>query len=114
MTAELDLARLEALPAALGLELPEIVATLVAELDRAVTSVEAALADGDLPAAALAAHVARNSALMLGAGSILDALEQLETRADAGQWRAAGAAVKRLRLEWPNLRSQLQQVAGGA
>jgi hypothetical protein len=111
VNAELDLTRLAELEGELGVQLPEIVATLVRELDVAVADADAALAAGDLAAAGLAAHAGRNSALMIGARPVLDALEALETAAGRDDGPGAGAALTQLRSRWPDLRKRLQRAA---
>jgi hypothetical protein len=77
--ASLDHRRLDQLEGHLGLSRAEIVATLAAELARAIAGIESALADGDLHRAGLAAHAARNSALMIDAQPLLERLRTLET-----------------------------------
>jgi hypothetical protein len=104
---ELDLKRLTELQQLLGTELPEIVATLLDELTSALSRIDA----GDLDAVALAAHAARNSALMIDARQILGYLEALEVSARHGEPGAASAANDRLRASWPALRTCLEQIA---
>ena len=108
---DLDLDRLAELPETLGVELPEIVATLVRELDDAVGRAETSIAAGDLAATALAAHSGRNSALMIGAAPVLDALGRLETVAGEGNAAGARAALDRVRARWPALRERLELAA---
>jgi predicted RecB family endonuclease len=60
VAGELDLGRLADLPAALGLDLGQIVQTLIQELDRAVDDAGAALDADDLDGAAAAAHAGRS------------------------------------------------------
>jgi hypothetical protein len=108
---ELDLNRLAELPETLGVELPEIVATLLRELDDAVAQAETSIAAGDLAATALAAHSGRNSALMIGAVPVLDALGRLEAVAGEGDAAAARAALDRVRARWPALRARLELAA---
>jgi hypothetical protein len=107
----LDIKRLAELQAPLGMKLPAIVATLVAELDAAVSDAEAFLVHGNLAAVALAAHAGRNSALMIGAGPVLESLDELERAAGGGDLEAARVALERIRSSWPVLRAQLE-VAG--
>jgi hypothetical protein len=108
VSGELDLGRLAELPEALGLELEEIVQTLIEELDRAVSDAGAALADGHLDKAAGAAHAGRNSALMIRAQPLLDALGALEAAASRGDRAAALSALEYVRGSWPALRAQLE------
>ncbi len=111
MAEELDLTRLAELEQLLDSELPQIVATLVAELDRSLGAVAAALADGDLAAAALAAHAARNSALMIDARPLLDGLDALESHARRTDVDGAREAHRRVEATWPPLRAELRRAA---
>ena len=111
MDSEFDLARLERLQELLGTALPEIVATLVSELANAVDQLESALRDGDLDAGALAAHAARNSALMVGAADMLSALRAVEQGARNADLEAARAGLQLIRESWPPLRRRLELVA---
>ncbi len=109
MESELDLSRLDGLRDLLGAEPPEIVATLLRELGVAVTEIDRAFPAGDMAATALAAHAARNSALMIDARPMLRALGALETSARAGDGEAATAAHEQLHERWPALRRRLQE-----
>jgi hypothetical protein len=111
MADELDLNRLAGLAELLDSELPQIVETLVEELNRALGAIGAALAGDDLPAAALAAHAARNSALMIDARPLLDCLDTLESSARRADPGGAREAQRRLDKAWPPLRSQLHRAA---
>jgi hypothetical protein len=112
VAGELDLGRLADLPDALGLELGQIVETLIRELDHAVGEAAAALDGGDLDGAAAAAHAGRNSALMIRAQPVLDALGALETGASRGDLAAARAALEDVRGSWPALRARLVHASG--
>jgi hypothetical protein len=111
LPAELDLRRLAELRETLGEELPGIVATLVQELDGAVARAETSIATGDLAAAALAAHAGRNSALMIGAAPLMEALGALETGAGRGDLADSRDALARVRPCWQALRGQLEHAA---
>jgi HPt (histidine-containing phosphotransfer) domain-containing protein len=113
VSAELDLRRLRELHRHLGTDVSEIVQTLDDELRRALADIEAALVAGDLPAAARAAHAARNSALMIGAAPLLAQLDELESSARAGDLTAARRAQNRVQEHWPALRSELARAAAG-
>jgi hypothetical protein len=106
--AELDLRRLAELQERLGAELPEIVATLVEEITRAVSEIEAGIASGDLAGAALAAHAARNSALMLDARPMLDSLSEIESGARSHDVGLARSGLDGVRAAWPALRRRLE------
>lgn len=109
--SELDLGRLAELPELLGTQLSEIVATLLAELDRALQDIDAALSNDDLGAVALAAHAARNSALMIDAQPLLARLGELESVARGRDMSSALAARQRLAEAWPPLRRRLELAA---
>ncbi len=102
-----DLARLTQLEQQLGRGVPEIVATLLEELTAAVAGIEAAVAAGDLGATALSAHAARNSALMLDAQPMLDALRETEAASRAQDADRVHAGLARVRPAWVALRSGL-------
>jgi hypothetical protein len=107
---ELDLRRLAQLPQELGLELSEILETLIAELDRAIGDARTALEAGDLDTVADAAHAGRNSALMIDARPLMEALGELERDAAAGAPSAA-ASLERVAASWPELRGELARAA---
>lgn len=113
MDPELDLRRLAELQELLGADLHEIVTTLVSELSSAFGAVDAGLAGGDLGAVEMAAHTARNSALMIDAQPLLAGLRDLESAARAGDVPAALAASERLHAIWPRLRSRLELAIAG-
>jgi hypothetical protein len=108
---ELDLRRLTELQELLGSDVSEIVATLVREISAATKAIQSGLAEGDLAAAALAAHAARNSALMLDARPMLDALREIETGARDEDLAAARSGLGHLQAVWPALRSRLEAEA---
>ncbi len=112
MEPELDLSRLKDLETQLGAELPAIVATLLAELTRAIVEVEAAMSRDDLSAVATAAHAARNSGLMLDARPLLTALGKIEAGAREEKPAAVADGVNLLRSVWPALRRRLEAEAG--
>jgi hypothetical protein len=111
VSRDLDLDRLAELPETLGVQLPEIVATLVRELDNAVAQAETSVAAGDLTATALAAHSGRTSALLIGAAPVLDALQRLETAAGEGDAAQARGALEQVRARWPPLRARVELAA---
>lgn len=111
MASELDLERLSELQQHLGQELPAIVATLVRELDHALAAIDVALRDRDLAAAALAAHAARNSALMIDARGFLAELDEFESDARREDLDRALGTGARLQASWPRLRAQLGRAA---
>jgi hypothetical protein len=113
MNREFDLARLTELEALLGRHVSDIVATLVAEFAAALDRITSALDGGHLREAALAAHEARNSALMIDAQPMLGSLAELEAAARRNDGDAALDAHRRLGELWPGLRRGLE-LAGAA
>jgi hypothetical protein len=112
VTGELDLSRLTELEELLGSDLAQIVETLVTELESAIRGVAEALGRDDLPAAALAAHAARNSALMINSRLLLERLDALERSARREDLDGARSAQGHLAEEWPAVRAQLQRAGG--
>lgn len=108
---QLDLTRIVELQEVLAADLPEIIDSLVQSSSSAITRIEAAIAAGDLEAAARAVHQARNDALMFGANQLLDTLAQLEQAARGGRLEGSVAALERLRLIWPEVRRELERLA---
>lgn len=113
MSSQLDLGRLAELQELLGTQLSEIVATLLTELSRALQDIDAALAGRDLDAVALAAHAARNSALMVDAQPLLARLGELESCARRLDLTSALAAQERVTEAWPSLRRSLELALAG-
>ena len=111
MDAELDLNRLAELQQLLGKRVPEIVATLIEEISAALDAIATALHAGDLDAAALAAHAARNSALMIDAQPLLGPLAELETGARHRDPASARTAHTQVTASWPRLRDHLERAA---
>lgn len=110
---DLDLARLTELQELLGRRLPDIVETLVTELGSAFDTMNHALAAGDLQEVALAAHAARNSALMIDARPLLGQLGALETGARRNDVATAVAVHEQLLVAWASLRRRLELAAAG-
>jgi hypothetical protein len=106
---ELDLRRLLELQRVLGSGLPEIVGNLMTDLERAVDEIDTGMAAGDSQVVAHGAHAARNSALMLDAHPMLDALNEIELSARAGDLKAAAGGVARLNSTWPAVRARLER-----
>jgi hypothetical protein len=111
METEFDLRRLHELEALLDSKLPAIVTTLIAELAQATDQVQAAIRSGNWAGAAQAAHAGRNSALMLDAGPLLEALGRVELAARDADEAAAAAAGAHLEQVWGALRARLQAAA---
>lgn len=111
MQPELDLGRLAELEELLGRGVPEIVKTLASELTKAMAGIEAGVAAADLTAAALAVHEARNSALMLKAEPMLNALREIEAAARVPDPARARAGLDDLRPVWEALRTRLNAEA---
>jgi hypothetical protein len=101
-------ARLRQLQEHLGAGLAEIVATLIAQLDTATAGIEAGLASNEMDAVAVAAHAARNSALLLDARPLLDALRTVEIGARDHEPEVARSGLTQLQAAWPALRQRLE------
>jgi hypothetical protein len=112
--APLDRSRLDAIATQLGETAADVAATLRSELGRALADIDAGLAAAAPEAVALAAHAARNSALMIAAGPTLAALDELERAARADDLKTAAVAAGRLRQRWPPLRAQLERITESA
>jgi HPt (histidine-containing phosphotransfer) domain-containing protein len=106
---ELDLTRLLELQRVLGTGLPEIVGKLVTDIEHAVEEIDSGMAAGDSRAVAHGAHAARNSALMLDAQPMLDALGEIESCARAGDLTGATGGITRLNSTWPAVRTRLER-----
>lgn len=110
MSAYFDPARIAQLEQVLGSQAPEMVASMLSSLTRAIERVEATVDAGEFAAAVQAAHAARNDALMLGAQALQATLSELELAArdeDRGRTRDA---LERVRAVWPPTREALARV----
>ena len=107
----LDRSRLDALGTQLGQTAADVAATLHSELSRALEEIDAGLAGGDPDRVALAAHAARNSALMIAAHPTLAVLDELERAARLGDLERVARAVGGLRQRWAPLSVQLERVS---
>ena len=114
MKVELQLDRLEQIQDVVGSDVPEIVAGMLRTMGDAIAQVEGAMAEMDLPAAAKAAHAARNDALLDGAKDLLAALTKLEDAARRGAAIEAKSAQSVLCEVWPSTRAELTRVASRA
>jgi HPt (histidine-containing phosphotransfer) domain-containing protein len=112
MGSEIDLKRLEELRDLLQADLPALVTQLTTRISDGLITLDSALAAGDLPAAADAAHAARNDALMLGARRLLKALEAVEINARGEHSQVAREALGWVHVIWPDVRTALQRVSG--
>jgi hypothetical protein len=111
--APLDRARVIGLEAILGMELSDIVDTLVRSVAAEIENVDRALAAGRPQDAVHPAHRARNDGLLIGAEPLLAALIDVETAGARGDLELAREALERVRVAWPAAREELQRCAGG-
>jgi HPt (histidine-containing phosphotransfer) domain-containing protein len=102
-----DLSRIAQLEEVMGSPPGAIVASMLGSMAGAIEEIEAALAAGELDRATLAAHSARNDALMVGAQQLLEALNELEAATRRGDAAGAGGALERVRAVWPPTRDAL-------
>lgn len=114
MEAELDLNKLTELQELLGSSVSEIVSTLIREITTALEAIRAGVDRGDSAATALAAHAARNSALMLDARPMLEALREIETGSRNHDVAEMRLGLAHLEVVWPPLRSRLNAAAESA
>jgi HPt (histidine-containing phosphotransfer) domain-containing protein len=111
MPAPLDPRRMAELQDLIGPGFGPILESLEQSISAALDDAAAALTDGNLAAAAYAAHRCRNDALMVGASELQIALAALETATRGSDADAAGAAMARVRELWPGAREQLARAA---
>ncbi len=93
----------------LGMELSEVVSTLVSSVSLEIENVDRALAAGRPQDAVHPAHRARNDGLMVGAESLLAALIDVETASSRGELAPAMAALQRVHEVWPATREELER-----
>jgi len=108
-----DAGRVAELQDALGADTEAILGSMLTSMRATIDRLEAAMAAGELDAAAQAAHRVRNDALMLSAAPLLAALTELEEAARAGEEAGANAALERVRLVWPPTRDALAVACAG-
>jgi HPt (histidine-containing phosphotransfer) domain-containing protein len=111
---ELDLERVAKLESILGSDLPEILASLIANMSARIAQAEEALSDGRLHDVTQAAHGCRNDALMVGAKPMLAVLNELEDASRDGRLDDARAAMAWLHDVWPDTRDELQRAVHSA
>jgi hypothetical protein len=104
-----DRARVIQLEEILGMELSEVVSTLVSSVSLEIENVDRALAAGRPQDAVHPAHRARNDGLMVGAESLLAALIDVETASTRGELAPAMAALQRVHEVWPATREELER-----
>jgi hypothetical protein len=104
-----DRARVIGLEEILGMELGEVVDSLVRSVSLEIDNVDRALAAGRPQDAVHPAHRARNDGLMIGAEPLLAALIEVETAGSRGELEPATAALERVRAVWPATRDELQR-----
>jgi HPt (histidine-containing phosphotransfer) domain-containing protein len=108
----IDLSRIDQLRAVLGEDLNGMLVELRESMEEAAAKIEAGLAGGELADVAMAAHGARNDALMLGARHLLPALEELEQTARRGALSEAQRAAALVQQELPPTLRELDRMAG--
>lgn len=107
--APVDRGRVIALEAILGMELGEVVESLVRSVSSEIEKVDRALGAGRPQDAVHPAHRARNDGLMIGAEPLLAALLDVETAGSRGELAPAWAALARVRAVWPVTREELER-----
>jgi HPt (histidine-containing phosphotransfer) domain-containing protein len=111
MSDYFDLSQITKLHELMGSEVGAIVASMLVSMTGAIDELEAAVAAGELDRAIRPAHVARNDALMLGAGPLQTTLTELESAARSSDEPRVRAALARLRQVWPATRAGLAAAA---
>lgn len=104
-----DRARVIGLEEILGMELSDVVDSLVRSLSLEIGNVDRALAAGRPQDAVHPAHRARNDGLMIGAEPLLAPLLEVETAGSRGELEPARAALERVRAVWPATRDELER-----
>ena len=104
-----DRARVIQLEEILGMELGDVVSSLVSSVSLEIENVDRALAAGRPEDATHPAHRARNDGLMIGAEPLLGALIDVETASSRGELEPARAALARVRQVWPETREELER-----
>lgn len=107
--APVDRARVIGLEAILGMELSEVVDSLVRSVSSEIENADRALAAGRPQDAVHPAHRARNDGLMIGAEPLLDALIDVETAGSRDELEPARAALQRVHEVWPATRDELER-----
>jgi hypothetical protein len=111
MPTPLDPKRIAELQDLIGPEFGSILESLEQSISTAIGDAAAAIADGDLAAAAYAAHRCRNDALMIGASQLQIALGALEAATRREDPDGAESAMARVRGLWPGAREELARAA---
>jgi HPt (histidine-containing phosphotransfer) domain-containing protein len=112
--ATLDRKRIAELGEVIGADLGRVIDSLCESISAAIDDADAALASGELPRAAYAAHRCRNDALMVGALGLQEALAALEAATRRQELEPAREALDRVREVWPATRDELTRAALGA
>ena len=106
---QLDAGRLRDLEVFTETELRDIGRGAILALAQQLDTLAEALAEGNLPAAADAAHRARNETQLVGARELSDALGSLEDAARSGRDRVAREAASAARGLWPSTREAIER-----
>jgi HPt (histidine-containing phosphotransfer) domain-containing protein len=108
-----DLNRIDELRSVFGDDLRSMLVELRDNIKQSARQIEAGLVDGRLDEVAMAAHGARNDALMLGARHLLPALEELEQTARRGALSDAQRAAAQVQQKLPPTLRELDWMAAG-
>jgi HPt (histidine-containing phosphotransfer) domain-containing protein len=112
--ATLDRKRIAELGEVIGADLGRVIDSLCESISAAIDDADAALASGELPRAAYAAHRCRNDALMVGALQLQEALAAVEAASRRDQLEQARQAMVRVHDIWPSTRDELAHAARGS
>jgi hypothetical protein len=106
---QLDAGRLRDLEVFNETELRDIGRGAILALAEQLDALDGALAEGNLPAAAEAAHRARNETQLVGARELSDALGSVEDAARGGRDPLAREAAAAARSLWPSTRKAIER-----
>lgn len=109
----LDAGRLRDLQVFTEDELRDIGRGAICALVEQLGTLERALAEGNLPAVAEAAHRARNETLLVGARELGEVLTSVEDAARGGQDLPAREAAAAARTLWPATREAIERATQG-
>ena len=111
---QLDGGRLRDLQVFNQTELKEIGRVTIRSIADQLDALDRAVADGDLAAAAEAAHRARNETQLVGARELEEALGSLEAAARLGRGHDAREAAAAARALWPSTSEAIERATQGA
>jgi HPt (histidine-containing phosphotransfer) domain-containing protein len=119
LTAEdgaVDTGALDELRASVGNDpefFAEIVGDFLTEAPDQLDALRAALASGDAPRAARAAHTLKGTSRTFGAGGLAALCQEVEAAAGSGDLETGSARIDRIDGEWARVQSELAALRDG-